>query len=347
MQRKTVDLSTVGSPLLAGFLVFGPYLLHGRAQSAVAFDIEGVSPCRFNGISGHMARARRLLQEQLRRVDAVIELCDARLPFSSRKPPTCRRLPGARAACWCSTRRTWPTRPLRRAGCGVSPPKGQPAFAYNAARGRAQEAVRRIDAMTADKVARQAARGVRKTVRAMVVGVPNVGKSTFINRLKRHARGAGRRPGPASRAPTAGCASLPIWNCWTRPACSGRGWTMRWLRSGWPGWAPSATKSSTARRWRFRCGSPAGNAPPGRPEPLPDRRDAGLRGRRCWRRYAAGRGFLMGGGACDVARAASVVLDEFRAGRPRPHHPWRRRSPKSRARTQEARHEKNGCGAAG
>ena len=35
---------------------------------------------------GHMARAKRLLGEQLRRVDAVIELCDARLPYSSRNP---------------------------------------------------------------------------------------------------------------------------------------------------------------------------------------------------------------------------------------------------------------------
>ena len=35
---------------------------------------------------GHMARAKRLLGDQLKRVDVVIELCDARLPYSSRNP---------------------------------------------------------------------------------------------------------------------------------------------------------------------------------------------------------------------------------------------------------------------
>ena len=39
-----------------------------------------------NWFPGHMAKTRRLLQEQLRRVDLVIELCDARLPYSSRNP---------------------------------------------------------------------------------------------------------------------------------------------------------------------------------------------------------------------------------------------------------------------
>ena len=41
---------------------------------------------QINWYPGHMAKAKRLLQEQVARVDAVIELCDARLPFSSRNP---------------------------------------------------------------------------------------------------------------------------------------------------------------------------------------------------------------------------------------------------------------------
>ncbi|MBR2054902.1 MAG: ribosome biogenesis GTPase YlqF, partial [Clostridia bacterium] len=39
-----------------------------------------------NWYPGHMAKAKRLLSEQLNRVDVVVELCDARLPFSSRNP---------------------------------------------------------------------------------------------------------------------------------------------------------------------------------------------------------------------------------------------------------------------
>ena len=41
---------------------------------------------RINWYPGHMARAKRLLGDQLSRVDVIIELCDARLPFSSRNP---------------------------------------------------------------------------------------------------------------------------------------------------------------------------------------------------------------------------------------------------------------------
>ena len=41
---------------------------------------------QINWYPGHMAKAKRLLQDQLSRVDAVIEICDARLPESSRNP---------------------------------------------------------------------------------------------------------------------------------------------------------------------------------------------------------------------------------------------------------------------
>ena len=43
-------------------------------------------PERINWYPGHMARSRRLLQEQLRAVDAVVELCDARAPLATRNP---------------------------------------------------------------------------------------------------------------------------------------------------------------------------------------------------------------------------------------------------------------------
>ncbi|MEI3427802.1 MAG: GTPase [Christensenellales bacterium] len=68
--------------------------------------------------------------------------------------------------------------------------------------GRAQraEVFKAIENLTRDKVARGEARGVRRTVRVMVVGVPNVGKSTIINQLHGGAIAqAGNRPG-ATRA---------------------------------------------------------------------------------------------------------------------------------------------------
>ena len=55
--------------------------------------------------------------------------------------------------------------------------------ALGAARGKAKDIIARIEKASADAVAKMAAKGVKKTVRVMIVGVPNVGKSTFTNRI--------------------------------------------------------------------------------------------------------------------------------------------------------------------
>ena len=109
---------------------------------------------------GHMARAKRLLGDQLKRVDVVIELCDARLPYSSRNPELIslargkRRLlilgkadlaDGAATSRWLS----------------YFAAHNQEAMAYDASRGKAKEALRRIEKLTAPLVEKQAARGVK------------------------------------------------------------------------------------------------------------------------------------------------------------------------------------------
>ena len=55
-----------------------------------------ISEQPINWYPGHMAKTRRLLQDQLKRVDLVIEVCDARLPFSSRNPELLRMTAGKR-----------------------------------------------------------------------------------------------------------------------------------------------------------------------------------------------------------------------------------------------------------
>lgn len=110
---------------------------------------------------GHMARAKRLLGDQLKRVDVVIELCDARLPYSSRNPELISLARGKRRllvlgksdlADGDATSR-WLSHFAR---------EGQEAFAYDASRGKAKEALRRIEKLCAPLVERQAARGVKK-----------------------------------------------------------------------------------------------------------------------------------------------------------------------------------------
>ena len=68
------------------------------------------------------------------------------------------------------------------------------AMRFNSNGGRVKEMLERIARATQPAVERAAARGVKKTVRLMVVGIPNVGKSTFINRLNGSAGGQGLRP---------------------------------------------------------------------------------------------------------------------------------------------------------
>ena len=137
---------------------------------------------KINWYPGHMAKTRRLLQDQLRAVDAVIELCDARAPLATRNPDLARLTQGkarililnkadladdAQTARWLEH--------FRR--------EGLTALRFNSNGGKIKDILGKIEQATRPAVERYAARGVKKTIRTMVIGIPNVGKSTFINRL--------------------------------------------------------------------------------------------------------------------------------------------------------------------
>ena len=150
---------------------------------------------QINWYPGHMAKSRRLLQDHLRAVDAVIELCDARAPEATRNPDLANLTRGkarililnkADLADDNETAR-W-LEHFRR--------QGHTAMRFNSNGGKTKEILKYIEAATRPAVERAAARGVKKTVRLMIIGIPNVGKSTFINRL--HGSGiakASDRPG--------------------------------------------------------------------------------------------------------------------------------------------------------
>ena len=131
---------------------------------------------------GHMAKAKRLLTAQLGKVDLIVELCDARLPLSSRNPALdalirhkrrvlllCKAdlAEGAKTQQWLQY--------FRR--------QGLDAMAYDKSPAKTKQAKQLIEQAARDVLERNQRRGIQKTLRAMVVGVPNVGKSTFINRL--------------------------------------------------------------------------------------------------------------------------------------------------------------------
>ena len=130
-----------------------------------------------------MAKTRRLLSEQIRKIDLVIELCDARLPHSSRNPEIDRLAAGKKRVVLLNKADladpgitgAW-LRSIRKSG--------QEAYAADSTKLNGKELIGLIERCTKDIVDRAKERGIRKTVRVMVAGVPNVGKSTFINRLR-------------------------------------------------------------------------------------------------------------------------------------------------------------------
>ena len=146
---------------------------------------------------GHMTKARRMIEENVKLVDAVCEVLDARIPFSSRNPDLDQLTPGkprlvvlnrcdladpGMTARWSTYFKSLGYSVLEtdaRSGKGVG------GFASA------------IRSMLSDKLREYEAKGqVGRTLRVMVVGIPNVGKSTFINKVAgRKAAIAGDKPG--------------------------------------------------------------------------------------------------------------------------------------------------------
>ena len=135
-----------------------------------------------NWYPGHMAKAKRLLADQLSRVDVVVELCDARLPYSSRNPDLDKLLAGKKRVLLLN-KADLADPAATSAWLNYFRAQGIDAAPYSASTGKAKDALTVIDRAAKEAVERAAQKGIRKIVKAMVVGVPNVGKSTFTNKL--------------------------------------------------------------------------------------------------------------------------------------------------------------------
>lgn len=145
---------------------------------------------------GHMTKAKRKLEEQIRWVDVVIELGDARLPLSSRNPllqgllgskPKILVLNKADLADEAKTQK-W-VEELE---------KDSPVLVASAATGLGiKKIVPLLEELMVGKMQRLREKGVRsKPIRVMVVGIPNIGKSSLINRLTGGSQAkTGNKPG--------------------------------------------------------------------------------------------------------------------------------------------------------
>lgn len=136
----------------------------------------------FQWYPGHMTKAKRQMQEDIKLIDLVIELVDARIPFSSRNPDIDElgknkaRLILMNKADLASEEQTrqW-SEYFRKKGFYVVKLDARSKAGMKAINDVIMEACK-------EKIERDRRRGIKnRPVRAMVVGIPNVGKSTFIN----------------------------------------------------------------------------------------------------------------------------------------------------------------------
>lgn len=267
-----------------------------------------------NWYPGHMAKAKRMLEENLRLIDVVIELVDARVPEASRNPDFDRLFTG-KARVLLLNKSDLADPASNKRWIAYYKKQGIEAAEVTASAQNAKtQTVRLIEKATEPIVKRFGEKGVQKTVRALIAGIPNVGKSTLINRIAGEKRAqTGDRPG----------------------VTKGKQWVkitphLELLDSPGLLW-PKLGDNTVGEHLAF-IGSI--NDEILNLEELSERLLSELRRRSpdaLFERYkklsadtpegglleavAKSRGFILKGGVYDTERAARIVLDEFRAGR--------------------------------
>ena len=265
---------------------------------------------------GHMAKARRMIGENMKLVDAVCEVVDARIPNSSRNPDFDELLRGkARLLILNRVDQADPTATKKWSSAFRS--NGTHVLETDSRSGRGVGGLSdAVSSLLSDKIARYAAKNqAGRQLRAMVVGIPNVGKSSFINRAaNRKAAATSDRPGV-----TRGKQWICIDSKLELLDTPGVLWPKLADRDAAENLAfTGAIKDETLdadalgerlmqKLWELYPGNVAARY--GITE------SAASDGYGLLLAAAKNRGFLIHGGEYDVGRMAIILLDEFRAGK--------------------------------
>lgn len=150
-----------------------------------------------NWYPGHMAKTRKQIIEDLKFVDIVIEILDARIPISSQNPDIAELTSGKKKVIVLN-KCDLADEKQNRLWVQYYEEKGIPTVLTDSNSGKGVDAcIREIEKVMAENMQAQAQKGrIGRKIRAIILGIPNVGKSSFINRIsKRTTAGVGNKPG--------------------------------------------------------------------------------------------------------------------------------------------------------
>ena len=133
---------------------------------------------------GHMAKTRRMMKECLGEVDIILELLDARIPYSS-KNPEIEKLIGDKPKITILTKSTLADPELSKKWLEKLTKGGEKVVMIDSTQNIGiDNLARAVREVLAEKIARYEAKGMHgRKLKAMIVGIPNVGKSSLINRI--------------------------------------------------------------------------------------------------------------------------------------------------------------------
>ena len=265
---------------------------------------------------GHMTKTKRMMAEQIKLCDCVIELCDARCPESSRNPELPKLIGNKKLLLVINKSdiadpvktQQWVER-FKSEGVHAI------AMSCNDSKSTAKitDAVKEI---LKEKIEHDRARGyVNKAIRVMICGIPNVGKSSFINKLYgKSAAVTGDRPGV-----TRGKQWITLKNGMELLDTPGILWPKfedkeAALRLAYTG-AIKDDVLDVEELCSYLCAFLAENYPDRLKERYKVELEEGLQGFEVLERICRKRGFIVKGGEVDYLRGANVVLDEFRGAK--------------------------------